>query len=336
MGDNPAYTRRLRQSDVEVVELPLAGKQDLYSIWRLASVLRSGGFSVMHTHCRNGDFAGLVAAAPAGRGPRRIVTIHGLLTAAGGPPRSVNERIHGMLLRHLAERVIAVSGFVRDHLQTDFSIPPEKIELVYNGTDAAEDGLESCAIPAGLADGGPCVFSYGALTPQKDFETLIQAAPFIVQQVPGARFVICGEGPTEGPLQAMISGLGLDDHFHFLGHRSDIPILLRTVASVVVSTAHNEGFGRVATEAMAAGKPVVVAESGAFPELIQQGQNGYLFRPGHARELAMRVSQLLTNSSHAQAVGRAARVCYEQRFQVSHFLKKTIALLEQWADRNNA
>jgi glycosyltransferase involved in cell wall biosynthesis len=173
-----------------------------------------------------------------------------------------------------------------------------------------------------------CILTYGALTPQKNHETFIRAAALVVEREPATRFAICGEGPERKRLESIVSECSLRSRVHFLGHRSDIPFLLKHVASIVVSAGDNEGFGRIATESMAASKPVVVPRSGAFPELIRDGENGCLFNPGDCRDLADRISYLLSNPVAAKAMCREARRCFDERFHVDRFLAETIPVLE--------
>jgi glycosyltransferase involved in cell wall biosynthesis len=91
-----------------------------------------------------------------------------------------------------------------------------------------------------------------------------------------------------------------------LGH-SDQPTPLMNTADVVLMCSRREAFGRVTVEGMKLGKPVIGTRSGGTPEIVIDGQTGYLYQPGDAKELAARIHYLHANRSVREAMGAHGR-----------------------------
>jgi len=89
-----------------------------------------------------------------------------------------------------------------------------------------------------------------------------------------------------------------------------------------------ESFGRVLVEAMACGKPVVAAKTGGMSEIVRHGQDGFLFKPGHAGELAHVLTMLMENQSLRQALGFSAKNRAED-FGLDHHVRQMEQIFRQ-------
>ena len=145
--------------------------------------------------------------------------------------------------------------------------------------------------------GGPdlTVGAAGRLSPEKGFGVLIDAAAKVLRS--GTRgqgsginvgFVLFGDGPLRESLTSQIALHGLQDRFILAGFRSDLDQLLPHL-DLMVLPSYTEGLPNVALEAMAAGVPVVATAVGGTPELIADGQTGFLVPPGDPSALARRI-----------------------------------------------
>jgi glycosyltransferase involved in cell wall biosynthesis len=136
------------------------------------------------------------------------------------------------------------------------------------------------------------------LRPQKDHETLVQAAATVVARAPQAMFLLAGTGPLHDQVVRRVAALG-SDRVRFLG---GVPGAARLVAAadlLVLSSAH-EGLPVVVMEALAAGVPVVSTRVGGVPELVKDGHNGYLTGPGDPDALAGAILRAMQPASHAR------------------------------------
>jgi glycosyltransferase involved in cell wall biosynthesis len=135
---------------------------------------------------------------------------------------------------------------------------------------------------------------------------LIDAAAQVLQQHPEAGFVLFGDGPLRADLEQRIAERGLQGKFILAGFRNDLIRFLPNLDLNVMSS-FTEGLPVILLEAGAAGVPTVATSVGGIPEVLDDGQNGFLVPAGNASTLAGRIVALLENDMQRQTMGRAAR-----------------------------
>jgi alpha-maltose-1-phosphate synthase len=228
-----------------------------------------------------------------------------------------------------ADAIVAVSGAMRDDvLQCYPAIDTARVRVIHNGIDTQEyrpdlgtDVLERY----GVDPSTPYVIFVGRITHQKGLEHLLDAAPMLD---PTANLVLCAGAPDTPEIGERV--------------RSRIPQLERTIwieemlpkpqviqllthATVFVCPSIYEPMGIVNLEAMACETAVVASRVGGIPEVVAEGETGFLVDPGNAPELAERVNELLGDPELAARFGKAGR-----KHAVEHFSWRTIA--ERTAD----
>lgn len=139
------------------------------------------------------------------------------------------------------------------------------------------------------------VISIGRLEKQKDFQTLIKAFNRVVEKHPGWRLKIFGVGPMKNELRKLIQDNQLNGKVLLCGQTKE-PFFELSRASVFVLSTHYEGFPNVLCEAMEAGLPCIASDCVSGPrELIQNGENGWLFKIGDIGELEKRINYCIEN-----------------------------------------
>lgn len=136
----------------------------------------------------------------------------------------------------------------------------------------------------------------GRLHPEKSLETLISAIPHILKEAPDTYVMLAGFGHQDTMLRALAEKLGVSDSVKFLGRVSDTEMVMAQHASdifVLPSVAELEGM--VVLEAMAAGKPIVIADSDESASTYFVDGNGFLFEPKNAQHLATQVVRLVND-----------------------------------------
>jgi len=131
----------------------------------------------------------------------------------------------------------------------------------------------------GLGDVDFTVGWVGRFVGVKGPDVFIEAAGRIAAELPAARFVMAGDGPLRGGVEARATGLGIADRCRFLGRRDDVPAVLNA-CDVVVLSSRNEGLGLSVVEAMACGVPVVATDVGGVRDVLRGGRCGVLAPPG--------------------------------------------------------
>ena len=314
------------QNQVLLLSRALAAQSDLVEQvvvtgrgTRLAEELSRAGVPVRLVTWRAGlsPAALLGALREVNRGPGLLhahdahaLTLAGSAGALTGTPYVVTRRVDFHLRRPgfwaRAARVIAISDAVRRILLED-GIDPARIVTVPSGIDV---GAVRRTRPGGirrelgLPETVPLAVSVGALVGHKDHATLVDAAALLRARQPELHWVIAGEGPLRGKLEAQIASLGLADRVRLLGH-VDEPLRLIAAADVFVMSSAEEGLGTSVLDAMALDVPIAATRAGGIPEMLEGGA-GLLTAPRDGAALASSVDQLLSDASiRADVVGRA-------------------------------
>jgi N-acetyl-alpha-D-glucosaminyl L-malate synthase BshA len=134
-----------------------------------------------------------------------------------------------------------------------------------------------------------------------------------VRKHANVRLLMVGDGPDRGPAEHLAWTLGVKDYVDFLGKQNQVERLIR-LAHVILMPSEMESFGLAALEAMACGVPAVATRVGGVPELITDGEDGFLEAPGDVARLAARATQLVTDSALHARMATAARKTATGRF----------------------
>ena len=223
-----------------------------------------------------------------------------------------------------ADAVIAVSAGMRDDVLATYpAVDPDRVVVIYNGVDpdeyqpvAATDAL----VRHGIDPDRPSVVFLGRITEQKGILELLAAAPSID---PAAQLVLCAASPDTPAIEAQVreavaSLSSARSGVYWISSPLPRPDAVQVLshASVFVCPSRYEPFGLVNIEAMACGAPVVATATGGIPEIVEDGETGYLVPPGpdFVPTLAERINALLTDPAVARRFGEAGRRRVLERF----------------------
>lgn len=156
------------------------------------------------------------------------------------------------------------------------------------------------------------ILAAGRLSPEKGFDVLIEAAV----AVSNAGVILFGEGVERAKLEALIRMRKLEGRFVLPGLTGHLDRFLPW-ADVVVLPSYTEGMPNVALEASAAGVPVVATAVGGTPEVIANGETGWLVPPGDSASIAGRINLLLSNEQLRNQFGAAGRHRMQEQFTFS-------------------
>jgi glycosyltransferase involved in cell wall biosynthesis len=221
------------------------------------------------------------------------------------------------------DRVVAISDSVHQFLLREYGYPPSKVVRI-------SPGWQGVPLPPSGSDAEPTVVCVAKFRPEKGHTVLLAAFDLVRRQVPGARLRLVGDGELEPELRADVAARGLDGMVEFTGAVPEIWSVLAT-AHVFALPSLSEAFGIAATEAMAAGLPVVASDVGGLPELVTPGVTGELFPPGDHEALADHLTRLLRSPALRERMGRAARET-AQAHSMERSVDRYVALYEEMVD----
>jgi glycosyltransferase involved in cell wall biosynthesis len=190
-----------------------------------------------------------------------------------------------------------------------------KVRVIPNGI-----ALDSCAVsrPADqvraefCVGASPLVAAVGQIVPWKRHDVFLRAFAAVVERRPDAVAVIVGDDLFGDNMQyktrirELVRGLGLEERVRFLGWRDDVQTILNACDLLAVPS-QAEPFGRVALEAMIAGKPVVGTRAGGLPDVVAEDETGLLVPPGDPAALGAAMLRVLSEPALAKRMGEAGR-----------------------------
>jgi glycosyltransferase involved in cell wall biosynthesis len=259
-----------------------------------------------------------------------IARVPGIVATVQLVPDFRPDRSSLVQLRALAagiDRYIAVSRDIAQQLVDRFRWPASKVVVVYNAVQLERFGAQAngrLRSELRAADDEPIILTCARLHAQKGHAVLLDAAA----AVPGARFVIAGDGPESYALHAQAERLGLRDRVVFLGHREDIPQLL-AACDVFALPSIYEGSPIAVLEAMASGRAVVSSAIGGTDELIVNGDSGLLVPPGDPAALASALRRLVDDRPLRARLGARARLRAESGFSAEAATRAVAGIYEE-------
>ena len=175
--------------------------------------------------------------------------------------------------------------------------------------------------------------SWGRLQYEKGFQFLVEAMSSLRRNVPGVHLVIAGRGSYLSELEALAQFLGVAEVVEFAGFLPDdeLRALLHRASCVVIPSLY-EPFGIVALEALAAGAPLVAAESGGMAEVLDGTEAGLLVPPGDAGGLSASIERMLTEPGLAAAAQAAGQALVTRKYAWDAIARPTVASYEAARD----
>jgi len=239
----------------------------------------------------------------------------------------------------LSERIVPMSRFTGE-IFFEHGLG-HKTTVVYDGVDiepfnaaAARERGRHLRKSWGVPDDAVLIAKIAAVTSRvKRHELFIQAAIELGRRFPDLWFVIIGALPVADSwlsrggreyyqnLQAMVKEAGIRDRFVWAGNVPDIPALMNAF-DIMVHTCEMEGFGRVAIEAMAAGRPVVGPAQGGIAESVVDGTTGMLVEPGDPHAFAASAARLVEDEALRHSFGVAGKAHVGRAFSLDRHVQQ--------------
>jgi glycosyltransferase involved in cell wall biosynthesis len=297
--------------------------RDPLALVELVVLMRRIRPKIVHLNSSKAGFVGRLAAKLA-RVPISIFTVHGWSFR----PHSGGRRLAALALERLIRPLTTVMVFPAEATRSDGlaarTCAPEQSVVIPNAVPLAPTA-------AARSNGDvPLVVSVARLSAQKDVSTLIRALALL--QPDGWRAAVIGDGNERAAIEREISARGLDSRVELLGDRDDVPEMLAR-ADIFALSSRWEALPISILEAMAAGLPVVATEVDGVPELVVDGETGFLVPSGHPEELAAAITRLLEDEKARKAMGSAGRARVADRFAIEAFGRAHRDLYERELER---
>ncbi len=301
---------RAQEMGLETFEATVRRQSDWTDLGRLRDFLRREGVDVVHAHKNEDALVPALAARLAGV-PVSVMTSH--------LPFPFKRRVRGNLILALLHRcLITVSESLRD-LHVRHGVSPRRIETIHHGTDtdafrAVSRDAHAVRCSLGLASDDLAVGIVGRVAPEKGHRDLFQSLRLLADRHPCVRAVVVGDGPDLVDLRREATTGGLAGRVVFTGFRDDVHNVINALDVIAVPSVWPESCSAVIQQGMALAKPVVGSRTGGTPEMILDGETGFLVPPSDPVALADALARLADAPELRRRMGEAGRARVDAHF----------------------
>ena len=303
------FAQEARDMGIDIQVLPQQRRYDLKVIDTLIKIIRDEGFTLIHSHGARANF--ITRFIKRKLTIPCVTTIHSdfMLDFKGNLYKHIIFTNLNIFALKRFDYFIAVSESFREMLISR-GFPKDKIFTVYNGMDFDEDisyeSKKSFLEKRGLyhLKDKKLIGILARLHPVKGHEIFIKAAADMLASNDNIHFLITGNAEEMPALNNLIKQLGIGQNIHFIGF-VDAPYDFLNVIDINVLTSYSESFPYVLLEGARLKKPTISSKVGGIPMLIEDGENGYLFKAGDSNELSKKLKVMLTDEAMSKAMGEA-------------------------------
>ncbi len=240
------------------------------------------------------------------------------------------------LLSRTVRRYVCISQAVARPL-VEMGVPPSKIKVIYNGVDVDDVPIQprpELYEELGLSAKAPVVGIVGRLVGWKGHPVFLRAFARVAQDIPHVQGLVVGAVEITDPqyldkLLDLTRELGVEKQVRFVGHRDDVLDIYPLLDVLVHASVRDEPFGRVIIEGMAAARPVVATRGGGTPEIVREGETGFLVPQGDPEAMADAILYLLHHPQEARRMGQTARADVARRFRSDEAARALMAVYDR-------
>ena len=323
-GREGELLKNVEMPPFRIVEIPemvreLSPLKDYQALRRLRAFFREEKFDVVHTHSSKAGIIGRIAARQAGV-PVVVHTVHGQAFHAYEKPwKKLLYITAERIAAKYCDKIYAVAQAMIDQCVEAKVAPREKYMVVYSGMDTAAfvNARRDMELrkKLGIPEKARVIATVARLFPMKGDEEMLPAAERLVKEFPDLHFLPVGDGPMYDELQKEIAARQMSDRFHFAGlvppHKVCDYI---AQADLLWHLSLHEGLPRAVVQALAVGIPAIGYKLDGTPEVVLNGETGYVTAPRDVDAVVKYSHELLSDSSLRQKMGENGRALVVERF----------------------
>jgi glycosyltransferase involved in cell wall biosynthesis len=293
---------------------------DAALIMKLALAYQRTGAEIVHAHqCTAWTYAALARLLYPR--PRLIFQEHGRFFPEIDSAR--RRLVNRIVIRRLTHRFVAVSEETRARLHRHEGLKLEDIQVIHNGVPLAPplSTMERADLRSelGLQPDEFVVGTAGRFDPIKNLPMLVGGLARARKEVPKVRGLLVGDGPQFTEIRALLDRAGLGRCILTPGFRTDARRLVECM-DLFALCSFSEGTSMALLEATAAGVPVVVTRVGGNPEVVLDGQTGWVIGSGDEDAFTSVIVKAATCAEVAHRFGRAGQARFEERFALKRMI----------------
>lgn len=297
--------------EVALLDYPLVAHRSyaLALTAKMIEVARTEQLQLLHVHYAipHAVSAVLTKQILGASAPKVVTTLHGTDVTLVGTDHGFQPLTHFAVTS--SDAVTTPSRWLADTARTSLGLAADlPIDVIPNFVDVRR------FTPPARRDRppSPTLIHVSNFRPIKRVEDVVRIFAAVLAATP-CRLELVGDGPERPRAEALVRELGLDEHVRFRGEQDDL-VELYGASRVFLLPSESESFGLAALEAMACGVPVVASNAGGLPDVVADGETGYLAPVGDVAAMAALARRVLVDDDLHQAMSHRARQRAESRF----------------------
>lgn len=320
-----ALSRKLTEIGVETYVID-ESKHSLPAVLMQAyRILRNRNVRLIHTHRYKENIVGGLLGKLLGV-QALVSTVHGApepTDAKKGWGLRLKEGLNCYMLGNWYSCVVAVSLDLKKYLMATGKFVRCRLAVVHNGVPLM------IPTPRGKAKGRELqIGTAGRLVAVKDLGLFIDVAAAVLREEPTVQFRILGDGPLKPQLMERVGSLGLADTVVFEGYKEDARSFYDEI-DIYLNTSLHEGLPLSILEAMAKGRPVIAPMVGGIPEVILDGEEGFLIKSRESKEFAAKCLSLIRDRQLLEKMGSNAHRKIQEKFSSGQMSNSYYELYEE-------
>jgi glycosyltransferase involved in cell wall biosynthesis len=321
---------------IKHIKLSVNSKNPLiifFNIFQLARIIKKYQINICHARSRAPAWSTYFACKLTKS--KFLTTFHGVYSLKGFiAKKSFFKKLYNAIMVK-PNLIIAVSNFIKNHIQQEYKIPENKIQVIHRGVDLDYFSCEKVSNARivkiienlKLQEDKNIILLPGRFTSWKGHDLLLDA----LEDIRAENFICLMVGKSNqsynNHLQKLIKAKGLAGKVQMLDHVSDMPALYMISTIILSTSTRPEAFGRIAIEAGAMEKIIIATNLGGAKETILDNETGFLFNHENAQELSEKIKKLLSlDLKIREEMGIKARERIEKYFSSKKMISNILDL----------
>ena len=298
------FDKKLKDKGVKITTLPLKNIRNPLNIYYIRKYILKGEYDIVHAHLFPTQYWTAIAFKFIFKHKAKLIfTEHNTHNRRREKPlfRYIERSIYSSY-----KKVISISEKTQENLIKWLNFKKnctDKFVVIPNGVNLerfqSAKAYHKAEIHHNFTEDTRLLCMVGRFDKQKDQPTIIRAMEDLSEDT---HLLLIGEGPLQEQNKSLAKKLAVDNRVHFLGFRDDVERIFKT-ADIIILSSHWEGFGLVAVEGMAAGKPVIASDVDGLREVVEGA--GLLFAKGDSKELGKIIEALFKDKRQYEKIVQA-------------------------------
>lgn len=318
------YEKKLNQIGVKTIRI----NSKIWSLKyfrELIKILKTNRFDIVHSWFCDEDLINVLV--------NRFLPLNNKISLISSQQAPFfSKRIHFfryMIIGRFFEKIICCSEWFRQLIIDNCKLNEEKVITIYNSVDLEnfplemdEEKISLLKRQFNIENSDRVILSVARLSYEKGIDVLLKAMKGVVSFFNNVKLLIAGDGPEKERLISLVKQLNIEKNVIFLGFREDVSEIYY-ICDIFVLPSREEPFGIVLAEAMAAKKPVCASSVGGIPEVVLDGETGFLVPPDNTDMLEKTLVKMITMpEKDLKKLGENGRKRAESLFSLKEMIDK--------------